>query len=118
MNLNDRFAACDQFICSECGIELQDWARIERDEDTGEVTHHEYEFKYCPNCGAKVRGGSMRLYERVTDDIANCTANCMVDCKRQPRYILDKTIPHSFMDFSDTCGEYEADGYEEGADDE
>lgn len=47
------YSGCDQFICSECGIHLQDWVLIDMlDYYDGIV--HEYEFKYCPNCGAKV----------------------------------------------------------------
>ena len=38
----------DDFVCSKCGIHLYDWIRKD-DEDW-----YEYEFKYCPNCGAKV----------------------------------------------------------------
>ena len=52
-NKNHDYAECDQFVCSRCGIELQDWCRVERDED-GDITYHEYEFNYCPNCGAKL----------------------------------------------------------------
>lgn len=51
-NVNPDYAECDQFVCSNCGIELQDWHRVERDEDDGDVTYHQYEFKYCPNCGS------------------------------------------------------------------
>ena len=40
----------DEFICSKCGIRLQEWARIVTDED-GEEYHYEYAFKFCPNCG-------------------------------------------------------------------
>ena len=54
-NINPDYAECDQFVCSNCGIELQDWHRVERDED-GDVTYHEYEFHFCPNCGADMRG--------------------------------------------------------------
>lgn len=54
-NENSDYADCDQFVCSNCGIELQDWHQVERDEDDGDITYHEYEFRYCPNCGAKVR---------------------------------------------------------------
>lgn len=39
--------------CPECGIGLQDWHRVERDEDD-DISFHEYEFRYCPNCGAKM----------------------------------------------------------------
>ena len=53
-NVNSEYAECDQFVCSNCGIELQDWHRVERDGDDGDITYHEYEFKYCPNCGAKI----------------------------------------------------------------
>ena len=52
-NCNDEYADCDQFVCSECGIELQDWNRVERDED-GYLTYHEYTMRFCPNCGAKM----------------------------------------------------------------
>ena len=53
-NLAAEYDDCDQFVCSECGIELQDWRRVERDEDDGDVTYHEYRLRYCPNCGAKI----------------------------------------------------------------
>lgn len=53
-NNNEDYAECDQFVCSNCGIELQDWHRVERDEDDGEISYHEYRFKYCPNCGAEM----------------------------------------------------------------
>lgn len=52
-NANTDYAECDQFVCSNCGIELQDWHRVERDKD-GDITYHEYEFNYCPHCGAKI----------------------------------------------------------------
>lgn len=53
-NCNEDYADCDQFVCSECGIELQDWNRVERDEDDGEISYHEYTFNYCPNCGVRI----------------------------------------------------------------
>lgn len=52
-NANTDYAECDRFVCSNCGIELQDWHRIEHNED-GDIAYHEYEFNYCPNCGAKI----------------------------------------------------------------
>lgn len=53
-NINSDYAECDEFVCSNCGIELQDWHSVERDEEDGDITYHKYEFKYCPNCGAKM----------------------------------------------------------------
>ena len=53
-NENHDYAECDQFVCSNCGIDLQDWHRVERDEDDDDVTYHQYEFKYCPICGARI----------------------------------------------------------------
>lgn len=47
-------ATCDKFICSECEIVLEDWKKMESDDD-GEEWETEYEFKFCPNCGRKVR---------------------------------------------------------------
>jgi len=47
----------DQFVCSECRIHLEDWTRIEYDEDWGyppEKFWYEYTFKFCPNCGRKI----------------------------------------------------------------
>lgn len=50
----------DEFICSECGFMTNDFSRLEIDEDFEEGiyyeerNHHEFEIKYCPNCGAKV----------------------------------------------------------------
>ena len=48
----------DQFICSECGIHLEDWVRVKYDEDfyPQEKYFLEYSFKYCPNCGRKIVG--------------------------------------------------------------
>lgn len=40
----------DEFICSECGIDLTEFCRYDPEEDVA----YEYEFKYCPNCGAKM----------------------------------------------------------------
>lgn len=41
----------DGFKCSNCGLEITDYCRVERDEDDGSETYHEYVPKYCPNCG-------------------------------------------------------------------
>lgn len=50
----------------------------------------------------------MRAEDRYySDDITWCMAECKTDCPRQPRYIRDKTIPHSYADFSNVCMGYE-----------
>ena len=53
-NIGTDFDETDQFVCSECGIELQDWHRVERDEDDGDETYYGYRFRYCPHCGARI----------------------------------------------------------------
>ena len=67
-NVNPDYAGCDQFVCSNCGIELQDWHRVERDEDDGDITYHGYEFKYCPNCGAKIEKIDKRRLKYADED--------------------------------------------------
>ena len=54
-NIAEDYADVDQFVCSECGIELQEWHGVERDEDTGDESFYEYTLKYCPNCGRKIK---------------------------------------------------------------
>lgn len=47
----------DQFICSECGIHLEDWVEVWFDEDFGYSENEirsEYTMRYCPNCGRKI----------------------------------------------------------------
>lgn len=53
-NIGTDYDEVDQFVCSECGIELQGWYRVEHDEDDGDETIHEYRLRYCPNCGGKI----------------------------------------------------------------
>lgn len=65
-NENHDYAECDQFVCSNCGIELQDWLRVERDEDDGDITYHPYEFNYCPNCGAKIDKRTLKYADQDT----------------------------------------------------
>lgn len=44
----------DEFICSNCGFAMENFAEMEIDEDDGEKCYHEFEIRYCPCCGAKV----------------------------------------------------------------
>ena len=44
----------DGFTCSKCGIMITDYVEERFNEEECDTTFHEYEFKYCPNCGAKV----------------------------------------------------------------
>ena len=48
-NDNQKYYATDEFRCSVCGLHLEDWIRLD---DEGNC--YEYEFKYCPKCGAKM----------------------------------------------------------------
>lgn len=50
----------DEFICKKCGIYLKDYIKIVMDEDNDgyiDEEHYEYEPKFCPECGAKVKDG-------------------------------------------------------------
>ena len=41
----------DEFVCSICGVVIQDMIRYDPENES----HYEYEPKFCPNCGAKMR---------------------------------------------------------------
>ena len=48
----------DDFICKKCGIYLKDYVKVVLDEDNDgyvDEQHYEYEPKFCPECGAKVK---------------------------------------------------------------
>lgn len=50
----------DEFICKKCGIYLKDYIKVVLDEDNDgyiDEQHYEYEPKFCPECGAKVKDG-------------------------------------------------------------
>ena len=45
----------DEFICSECGLIMRDVSEVRIDEDNEDECYFEFEFKYCPNCGVKIK---------------------------------------------------------------
>lgn len=49
---NASMAHRDEFICTNCGINLQNWEAVECYGD--DTVHYTYAFRYCPNCGAKI----------------------------------------------------------------
>jgi ribosomal protein L40E len=49
-------AFCDEFICKKCGVHLAEWSRVKTEE--GHTDLYEYEFKFCPECGARVKEGA------------------------------------------------------------
>lgn len=56
-NVAEKYADCYEFVCSKCGIHLGEWVEVSIDEDYDDEIHSEYVFKYCPNCGAKIKAG-------------------------------------------------------------
>ena len=46
----------DEFICSVCGYVCHETHKYVYDEDGEDWSMYEFEFKYCPNCGAKMDG--------------------------------------------------------------
>lgn len=50
-NLSEQHPA-DEFICSECGFTTQEFDSYDPEEDA----HYEFIIKFCPNCGADMRG--------------------------------------------------------------
>ena len=52
----------DMFVCSNCGFTCEINELVYEDEDDsgmGVPTAHEYECKHCPDCGAKICGGTV-----------------------------------------------------------
>lgn len=50
-NLSEQHPA-DEFICSECGFTTQEFDSYDPEEDA----YYEFVIKFCPNCGADMRG--------------------------------------------------------------
>ncbi len=53
-NINTGYDESDEFVCSNCGIQLRGWYSIEQYRD-GDIEYNDYEFNFCPNCGAKIK---------------------------------------------------------------
>lgn len=53
-NIATEYDDVDEFICSECGLHLENWVSVEVDEDTGEKAYHEFRLRRCPCCGAQI----------------------------------------------------------------
>lgn len=48
----------DEFICKKCGLYLKDYIKVVMDKDNDgyvDELHYDYEPKFCPECGAKVK---------------------------------------------------------------
>ena len=45
-----KYHESDEFICSNCGLHLEDW--VGRDTDG---SAYEFAFRFCPNCGGAVK---------------------------------------------------------------
>lgn len=41
----------DEFKCSHCGAIFRDVALCQIDEDSGDESYYEFEFRFCPRCG-------------------------------------------------------------------
>ena len=54
-NNNQNYHEVDEFRCSECGLHLEGWERHIYDEECEDNFTKEFAFKYCPNCGAKMK---------------------------------------------------------------
>lgn len=58
----DLATATEQFICKNCGIRVENFDKVILEEDNDgyiDKLFCEYIFKFCPECGAKVKGGDV-----------------------------------------------------------
>ena len=53
-NINTGYDESDEFVCSNCGIQLRGWYSIEQYPD-GDIEYNDYKFNFCPNCGARIK---------------------------------------------------------------
>lgn len=54
-NINTGYPDSEEFFCSNCGIQLRRWYGIEHHPDAEDIDYNNYEFNYCPNCGARIK---------------------------------------------------------------
>lgn len=77
-----------EFMCSNCGIYLDDLSQIVIPESCNEnVKQDEYELRYCPNCGCKIvdyQHFAKKAKYKVTQfefDLLNTYRFCKEECK-------------------------------------
>ena len=85
-NLTD--STSDYFICSNCGIYLEDFSQIVMGgDDKRNVNQDGYELRYCPNCGCKIvdyEHFAKKAKYKVTQfefDLLNTYRFCKEGCK-------------------------------------
>ena len=54
-NINTGYPESEDFFCTNSGIQLRRWYSIEHHPDAEDIDYNDYEFKYCPNCGARIK---------------------------------------------------------------
>lgn len=53
----------DEFICKECGIHIKNFIKVVMEEDNSgyiDERHYDYEPKFCPECGAKIKNVKLK----------------------------------------------------------
>lgn len=85
----------DEFICSNCNFKMENFAEVEVDEDDGEIMYQAFEFKYCPNCGAKVAEGT-NMCELIKKAVMKSLSaeKCASIVLGQSDFIVSKTKPN------------------------
>lgn len=78
----------DYFICSNCGIYLEDFSQtVMGGDDKRNVNQDGYELRYCPNCGCKIvdyEHFAKKAKYKVTQfefDLLNTYRFCKEECK-------------------------------------